>query len=339
KMTGDKFASHSNFLERCFETLATGTWICTFVLGGSAGLLVSIYLIIYTQYRWIIGLYLFWIWVIDKDTPEIGGRPFQCIKSWSWWKYKCNYYPLRYEKLPGVKLDLKKNYLMCCFPHGVLCNGFLNAFVVADTKYFKHQSHVVTLSLQFKLPFIRDLLLGMGGISSSANAINYVLSRPSGGHLCALVVGGASEALYSRPGCYILNLKNRKGFVKLALQNGAPLVPVFSFGETDLYDQLEGPRIRSFQKFVQKWTRFAPIIPIGRFGIIPYRRVVTTVGNFSKSIFFPVGFPLEIPKIINPKKEEIDEYHAKFVEKLTELFEEQKYNYLEKPEDKKLIIL
>ena len=57
-----------------------------------------------------------------------------------------------------------------------------------------------------------------GGCPSSVDGLNYVLSRP--GNAVALVVGGASESLESRPGTYKIILKRRKGFVKLALMHG-----------------------------------------------------------------------------------------------------------------------
>lgn len=52
-----------------------------------------------------------------------------------------------------------------------------------------------------------------------------------------VLVGGAKEAFYSRPGNYQIILKSRKGFIKIALKTGASLVPVFSFGEVDVYEQ------------------------------------------------------------------------------------------------------
>lgn len=36
----------------------------------------------------------------------------------------------------------------------------------------------------------------------------------------------------------MIYIKKRKGFVHLALQSGAHLVPVYSFGENDAYDQV-----------------------------------------------------------------------------------------------------
>ena len=52
------------------------------------------------------------------------------------------------------------------------------------------------------------------------------------------MVGGAIEALDAVPGedCK-LTLKRRRGFIRMAMKSGNALVPVFSFGETDLYDQ------------------------------------------------------------------------------------------------------
>ncbi len=45
--------------------------------------------------------------------------------------------------------------------------------------------------------------------------------------------GGATEALYASPGRNTVVLKKRLGFVKLAIQKGAYLVPVYAFGENN----------------------------------------------------------------------------------------------------------
>lgn len=113
-----------------------------------------------------------------------------------------------------------------------------------------------------------------------------------------LVPGGAAESLYAFPNRYDLVIKRRLGFIKLALKNGASLVPVrrstslsshpvnqimqvIAFGETNVYDQVDNPKgslIRTFQDFFQKYASFAPPFFHGRgvlqydFGILPHRR-------------------------------------------------------------------
>ncbi|XP_018568260.1 2-acylglycerol O-acyltransferase 2-like [Anoplophora glabripennis] len=335
---GIQFAPLFVPLERRLQTLAAATWILLMVFGNAIGPILTFYLLVYTKYWWLTALYLFWIWIIDKDIREKGGRQSTWVKSWSVWRYCIDYFSFRLEKLPGVELDPKKNYLFCCFPHGVICIGVFNAFATTwggCSNYFPHHTpHIATLSQNYIIPFYRELALALGGIASSAKSIDYILRIPGGGHIGVVVVGGAAEAYYCKPGNYRVILKNRKGFVKLALKNGSPLVPMLSFGETDLFDQFDGPRLRSVQEAVRKRLGLAPVALIGRgffqysFGFIPRRRKVIAV----------VGIPLEVPKIQNPTVEQVDHYHAEFVKRLTQMFEEQKYTYLENPEDKHLVI-
>jgi 2-acylglycerol O-acyltransferase 2 len=54
------------------------------------------------------------------------------------------------------------------------------------------------------------------------------------GNAITIVVGGAAESLSAHPGTADLTLKKRFGFIKMAIREGADLVPVFSFGENDV---------------------------------------------------------------------------------------------------------
>lgn len=51
-------------------------------------------------------------------------------------------------------------------------------------------------------------------------AIGYLLSQRGTGNAVAIVIGGAAESLSCRPGVTTLILKNRKGFVRMALRHG-----------------------------------------------------------------------------------------------------------------------
>lgn len=52
----------------------------------------------------------------------------------------------------------------------------------------------------------------------------------------------ATEALYSFDDHDVVYIKKRRGFVKLAIETGASLVPVFSFVSALSLDSYAGPR-------------------------------------------------------------------------------------------------
>ena len=57
-------------------------------------------------------------------------------------------------------------------------------------------------------------------VAADKESVSHILSREGGGNLLAIVVGGVQEALDARPGGYKLVLRNRKGFIRLALMHG-----------------------------------------------------------------------------------------------------------------------
>lgn len=139
---------------------------------------------------------------------------------------------------------------------------------------------------------------------------------------------------------------------------------MFSFGETDIYDQVEpvkGSLLAKFQKLVKNFAGFSPVIFFGRgifnysFGIIPRRMPVTVVGKKRYVGFFifnlkshnlfnsygfsfsTVGKPIDVERVKNPTKEQIDDLHQKFKESLLELFNEEKHKYVQDPTTKLII--
>lgn len=139
------------------------------------------------------------------------------------------------------------------------------------------------------------------------------------GRAITIVVGGARESLDAQPHSLRLVLKRRKGFVKMAIRTGADLVPVLSFGENDLFDQLEPdehPKIHRFQLLVKKFLGFT--IPLfharGIFnydvGLMPYRRPLNIV----------VGRPVRVAQNPKPEQEEIDRVHEEYVQELERIW-------------------
>ncbi|KAF2903974.1 hypothetical protein ILUMI_02209 [Ignelater luminosus] len=310
-------------------------------LGSIIGLLISMYLLIFSTYWLGTLLYLIWVWTIDSDTCDRGGRRLEWFRNLAWWRYMRDYFPVQLKKQPGVELDPKKNYLFCSFPHGMLSTGVFLSFGTNACGFQElfpsHKPYLLTLRQHFNKPYFREIIYSLGLCSASADSINWLLKYPGGGKAPLLVVGGVAEAFHCKPGQYILVLKNRKGFVRLAMQNGTAIVPVLAFGETDIFDQVDNPEgsyLRSFQEWFRKIAGIAPIIPVGRgflqysYGWVPQRRPITTI----------IGKPLEVQQVENPTQEQISAVHEKFMEHLTQFFEEEKHKYVENPEQTKLVI-
>ena len=134
----------------------------------------------------------------------------------------------------------------------------------------------------------------------------------------AFVPGGVQEVILldpKKPEEMVLFLKNRKGFVKLALSTGSPIVPVFCFnlGGTFGYWFPRGDVIEKLSRMIG----FLPLVYWGRFGIpfgIPYPKKLTIV----------VGSPIDVPELDEVTNEKVDEYHQLFVNELVKLFERHK---------------
>ncbi|CAF2682380.1 unnamed protein product [Rotaria sp. Silwood2] len=181
------------------------------------------------------------------------------------------------------------------------------------------------------MPCVGFYLSMLGLSDASKESCQYILGQGHGNSLM-LVLGGVKEILDAHSSSeYILTLKDRKGFVKLGLAYGASLVPVFSFGENDLYEQLANPRgskLRSFQLLLKNMTGYTMPLLKGRgifqnyFGFMPKRRPIDSY----------VGKPIELPKLSCDQITEqiIDKYHRQYMNSLICLFDTYKAKHGER---------
>lgn len=117
---------------------------------------------------------------------------------------------------------------------------------------------LLTLNSNFNIPFYRDYILSLGIAAVSRKSCEYILNSGAG-RAIVIVIGGAAESLNARPGTNDLVLRKRLGFIRLAMKQKAELVPVFSFGENDLYDQVDnmkGSKVFYYQKKMQALLGF-----------------------------------------------------------------------------------
>ncbi|XP_039225622.1 2-acylglycerol O-acyltransferase 2-A-like [Crotalus tigris] len=312
--------------ERRLQTASVLQWFFCFFCMAQCSIALFI-LLLFTRFWLMSALYAVW-WAFDWDTPSKGGRSSHRVQNSVVWRYAKDYFPISLVKT--ADLDPSKNYVFGCHPHGILPAGSFINFCTEATGFSKHfpglKPHPTMLSMLFRAPFFRDYVMSLGLIPSDKESVSYVLRKKEGGNIVILSVGGAKEALHAHPGAYTLVLENRKGFVRLAIENSTPLVPVFSFGENELYDQIKNPKgswVRWTQDHLQKIMGFSLPLFYARgifqytFGFLPYRKPIFTV----------VGKPIQVEKKHNPSQDEVDELHKRYLEALCILFEEHKLKY------------
>lgn len=207
----------------------------------------------------------------------------------------------------------------------------------------------VTQKLTTLMPISREILLSLGYASATENAIKTLLNQsndPNDAKNCdgftsngiALIPGGLAEARYAYPNDYRCALKKRRGFIRIALETGASLVPAISFGENDVYGEID-PKTGFWQRLLkhiielykstiaktQNKRRFLQY----SFGLLPIRHPINTV----------IGAPIHLTKTPNPSKELIGRTHEFFCTRLKELFEYHKSKYVENSEEIHLSII
>jgi len=158
----------------------------------------------------------------------------------------------------------------------------------------------------------------------------------------AIIVGGVAEMRTTHPDHIKLKLKNRYGFVKMALKTGSDLVPVFTFGESEIYPvdvcayatevdsstkmkrELSQSLLKiSFWKRIFYETYINIVFCVKTIIVVWKRTPLTTV----------VGKPIEIKnKIENPTEEEIKNLHETYVRELVNLFHQHKSKYISNKE-------
>lgn len=221
----------------------------------------------------------------------------------------------------GALADIDKSGKTAIFaiePHDVLPYGvfaFNPSLKIIPGRMGETMSVLMT-SAVFKLPLMKHVYSWVGGLPVDKKTFRSQLKNVRG---TGFVPGGVQEVILmdpKKPDELVVFLKNRKGFVKLALELGNPIVPVFAFNLDRSYYSFV-PRGALMEK-VARTIGFLPLFFIGRFGIpygIPKPVKLTVV----------VGEPIQIPcENDNVSSESVEKYHTLYLEKVVELFDRHK---------------
>ncbi|TFK39677.1 diacylglycerol acyltransferase-domain-containing protein [Crucibulum laeve] len=265
-------------------------------------------------------LAIYMLWARFDQKPERGGRSTNLVRGSRFWKYFAEYYPASFYK--EAELPADRPYVFGYHPHGIIGMGALVTFATEATGFSQAfpgiRPHLLTLTSNFTIPFYRDILMAMGVCSVSKQSCSNILKSGPGSAI-TIVVGGAAESLSAHPGTADLTLRKRLGFIKLAIQHGADLVPVFSFGENDIYQQMpneKGTTVYTLQRKFQSLFGFTLPLFHGRgllnynLGLMPYRRQIVAV----------IGKPIHVDQCDKPTLEEVRRVQEKYIEELMRIW-------------------
>ena len=188
----------------------------------------------------------------------------------------------------------------------------------------------VTLNVTFFVPFFKDWLFMNGFCSANKSTL---LSRLSGNHShkesIVLVPGGAAEALHCKPKTMKLCIRKRKGFIKLAMETKAAIVPCIGFGENDIFDTIyvgDDPTCRS--KDPADWSARTFVWKLQRF---LYKKfsfstpLWTHLIPLAHPIDVVIGKPMEFSGDLEPAN--VEKCHAQYLKAVQALYDEHKAKY------------
>ncbi|XP_027129128.1 2-acylglycerol O-acyltransferase 3b isoform X2 [Larimichthys crocea] len=317
------------------EAVSVLQWVLSFLFLGLTCIILMVYLM-FTSLWPLPALYFTWMVLADWQTPERGGRKMTFVRRWRVWDHYRDYFPVKLVKTAELSPD--KNYVLGCHPHGIMSAGAFSCFSTESSGFAQTfpgmRARLVVLAGMFRIPLFREYLMCAGICPVSRPSLVHLLSKTGKGNAVVIIIGGAAESLSSCPGAntHTVVVKDRKGFVRVALEFGADLVPVYSFGENELFQQVifsDGSLGRRLQDLFKRIVGFAPCLFVGeRMAFLPYRTPVTTV----------VGSPIPVPRRVTPTQEEVDHYHRLYMEGLSKLFHQHKVS-CGLPESHKLRII
>jgi 2-acylglycerol O-acyltransferase 2 len=211
-------------------------------------------------------------------------------------------------------LDPSKRYLFVNAPHAVypFWSWPYTAFL-AQTLGKPVGGGVASVLL--RLPLMRQICTWTGCIPASYADLKRGLLKESQQIVVEGIAGiFAVRDNFRNPLVQTIDLSNRKGFAKLALQTGAAVVPVYCFGANDTF-ALAGGEKGSLLYWLSRKLRVSLTLFYGQFGLpIP----------FAADLCIVHGEVCEVKQCDSPTAEQIDALHAQFVSSLAKAFDQGK---------------
>ena len=218
------------------------------------------------------------------------------------------------EKLKRAEKAQEQPFVFAVFPHGtnsdfrILMDGILHTVLpsVAD------KVRVLSASVLFRIPLVREIAMWTRCVDARRSVAEGLLDNQ---YSILVLPGGMDEQLVTQYQTETIYLRKRKGFIKLAMRKGVPVVPVYVFGTSDHF--VTSNSCFKARHWIMKNLKMCIPLARGLVGSACPLPVKTTI---------VMGEPISYsPKIAGqPTQDEIDSAHCDFIKAVVTLFDEHK---------------
>lgn len=252
-------------------------------------------------------------------SPRVGR--YLDFRKWKLWRAWTNYFAIEMVTNSVVPIDKKEQAILAVSPHGIF--PFSLAFALLPQKIVdivgEYRPVVATATNLF--PFVKTILSWMHSVDATRSSVDRSLSN---GDRIGIAPGGILEMFENypkkgrKPNEECVLLESRKGFIRMAIKHGVPVIPVFCFGGSKAFKRLQFP---PFVEKISNTLRISLCILFGRWGLpVPF---------FTK-LLYAIGSPIYPPRLNDSEclnDTQVNVMHERYCNELRKLFETYKEDY------------
>eukprot|EP00929_Paragymnodinium_shiwhaense_P107934 TRINITY_DN74284_c0_g1_i1.p1 TRINITY_DN74284_c0_g1~~TRINITY_DN74284_c0_g1_i1.p1 ORF type:complete len:400 (+),score=58.85 TRINITY_DN74284_c0_g1_i1:108-1202(+) len=239
--------------------------------------------------------------------------------KWFLYGYLCDWILCYHDAVivrEGPPPDPKRKYMFAHYPHGVygVCRAFSGGVRNWRALFPGIFARWGSFGAAFYWPGVREFSLCAGCVDASKPVLEKVAKR---GESINLLPGGIDEMNLTDGTSKQTQLvmTDRKGFVKLAIENGMDIIPGFCFGEKWIHETVRLPDLicRALRPF-----RLSGTLLRGR---------GPSFLGFLKPLAYVYGEPIQVKQQRPVDEAYLDEVHAKVMQSVQSIFDRYKARF------------
>lgn len=214
----------------------------------------------------------------------------------------------------GMKADPSRNYIYVWHPHGFISYvpAYLMGGMAIDGKPHGRPWFGTCIPVLFNVPFIGEIFALTNARPVDKKTIESLLGK---GASIAIQPGGVREQAASRHDQEQAFFPGKLGFIRMAIKYGTPLIPLYVFGENQLYRRLDG--LEWLTKLIQKTIGMTFPFITAKFGI-----PMAGLMPLATDVHLRWGSPIDVGEPdAEPSDARIEEIYTKYVAELQRLFD------------------